>query len=210
MQNQNLLCTRLLQLTRMHNMGQLIRLLGLALTVALTSPLPALSGELGDKLQRADHVLLMRHALAPGIGDPEGYRLDDCSTQRNLNATGVTQAARIGGWLKQQGVVDAQVFSSPWCRCLDTARLLKASPVTPERSLGSFFNEATDGQAATRELEQLIARTKARIGKKPLLLVTHHVNILAYIGENIDSGDMVLARIDGAGKVLSYRRYASP
>jgi phosphohistidine phosphatase SixA len=194
----------------MHNMGQLIRSLAWALTVALAFPLPALSGELGDKLQRADHVLLMRHALAPGIGDPVGYRLDDCSTQRNLNQVGATQAARIGGWLKQQGVASAQVFSSPWCRCLETARLLMAGPVTPERSLGSFFNEATDGQAATRELQQFIARTKAQIGKKPLLLVTHHVNIQAYIGENVDSGDMVLARIDSAGKVLSYQRYASP
>ena len=191
-------------------MVKLMRSLGLALSAALTLRLPVTAGELGDKLQRADHVLLMRHALAPGIGDPEGYRLDDCSTQRNLNQMGVTQAGRIGRWLKQQGVVNAQVFSSPWCRCLDTARLLKAGAVTPERSLGSFFNEATDGQAATRELEQLITRTKALIGKKPLLLVTHHVNILAYIGENIDSGDMVLARIDGAGKVLSYQRYASP
>lgn len=191
-------------------MGQLIRSLGLALIVALALPYPVIAGELGDKLQRADHVLLMRHALAPGIGDPEGYRLDDCSTQRNLNQMGVTQAGRIGGWLKQQGVASAEVFSSPWCRCLETARLLKMGPVTPERSLGSFFNQATDGQAATRELEKLIARTKAQIGHKPLLLVTHHVNIQAYIGENVDSGDMVLARIDEAGKVLSYQRYASP
>ncbi len=191
-------------------MVNLIRSLGLALIVALTAHLPLTAGELGDKLQRADYVLLMRHALAPGIGDPQGFRLEDCSTQRNLNQTGATQAGRIGGWLKQQGVVNAQVFSSPWCRCLDTARLLKAGAVTPERSLGSFFNDATDGQAATRELEKLIARTKAQIGNKPLLLVTHHVNILAYIGENIDSGDMVLARIDSAGKVLSYQRYASP
>ena len=190
-------------------MGQLIRSLAWALLMALTASLPAQSGELGDKLQRADHVLLMRHALAPGIGDPVGYRLDDCSTQRNLNQVGATQAARIGGWLKQQGVVNAQVFSSPWCRCLDTARLLKVGPVAPERSLGSFFNQATDGQATTRELQQFIARTKT-LNKTPLLLVTHHVNIQAYIGENVDSGDMVLARIDSAGKVLSYQRYASP
>jgi phosphohistidine phosphatase SixA len=209
MQNQNHRFTSLFNLTRIHNMGKLISSLGLALIAALTLPFPLIAGELGDKLQRADHVLLMRHALAPGIGDPEGYRLDDCSTQRNLNQVGATQAARIGGWLKQQGVANAEVFSSPWCRCLDTARLLRVGPVTPERSLGSFFNQATDGQAATRELQQFIARTKA-LGKKPLLLVTHHVNIQAYIGENIDSGDMVLARIDGAGKVLSYQRYASP
>ena len=171
---------------------------------------PATAGDLGDKLQRADHVLLMRHALAPGIGDPEGFRLEDCSTQRQLNTTGAAQAGRIGLWLKQQGVADAQVFSSPWCRCLETARLLKAGTVTTERSLGSFFNQASDGQTATRELEALIARTKAQNGKTPLLLVTHHVNILAYIGENIDSGEMVLARIDRTGKVLSYQRYTSP
>ena len=171
---------------------------------------PATAGDLGDKLQRADHVLLMRHALAPGIGDPEGFRLDDCSTQRTLNAAGKVQAARIGLWLKQQGVADAQVFSSPWCRCLETARLLKAGTVSTEPSLGSFFNTASDGQASTRDLQQLIALTKAQIGKKPLLLVTHHVNILGYIGENIDSGEMVLARIDRTGKVLSYQRYTSP
>lgn len=210
MHNQNRQFTPLFHLTRKHNMGKLIRSFGLALIVALTLPFPVIAGELGDKLQRADHVLLMRHALAPGIGDPEGYRLDSCTTQRNLNQVGATQAARIGGWLKQQGVASAEVFSSPWCRCLDTARLLKVGPVTPERSLGSFFNQATDGQAATRELQQFIARTKAQGSKKPLLLVTHHVNIQAYIGENVDSGDMVLARIDSAGKVLSYQRYASP
>jgi len=179
-----------------------------AVMTALAGPLSA--GELGDKLQRPDYVLLMRHALAPGIGDPEGYRLDDCSTQRTLNAAGRAQAGRIGLWLKQQGMASAQVFSSPWCRCLETARLLKAGTVTPEPSLGSFFNTMSDGQASTRELEALIARTKAQMGKKPLVLVTHHVNILAYVGENIDSGEMVLARIDRAGKVLSYQRYASP
>ncbi len=210
MHNQKQHFTPLFHLTRKHNMGKLVRSFGLALIVALTFLLPVIAGELGDKLQRTDQVLLMRHALAPGIGDPSGYQLNDCSTQRNLNQVGATQAARIGGWLKQQGVANAEVFSSPWCRCLDTARLLKVGPVTPERSLGSFFNQATDGQAATRELQQFIARTKARIDKKPLLLVTHHVNIQAYIGENVDSGDMVLARIDSAGKVLSYQRYASP
>jgi phosphohistidine phosphatase SixA len=179
-----------------------------AVIAAFAGPLSA--GELGDKLQRLDHVLLMRHALAPGIGDPEGYRLDDCNTQRTLNAAGKAQAGRIGLWLKQQGVASAQVFSSPWCRCLETARLLKLGTPTTESSLGSFFSSAGDGQTATRDLEALMARTKAQMGKNPLVLVTHHVNILAYIGENIDSGEMVLARIDRAGKVLSYQRYASP
>jgi phosphohistidine phosphatase SixA len=210
MQNQGRLFILLSHINRGHNMGQWFRSIGLALTLIVAPALSVSAGELGDKLQRADYVLLMRHALAPGIGDPEGYRLDDCSTQRTLNAAGKAQAGRIGQWLKQQGVASAQVFSSPWCRCLETARLLKAGTVSPEPSLGSFFNTMSDGKASTRDLEALIARTKAQMGKKPLVLVTHHVNIQAYVGENIDSGEMVLARIDGAGKVLSYQRYASP
>lgn len=84
----------------------------------------ATASELADKLKLPNHALLMRHALAPGTGDPAGYNLADCSTQRNLDAQGRQQATRTGQWLQRQGIQQALVLSSPWCRCKDTANLL--------------------------------------------------------------------------------------
>jgi hypothetical protein len=74
------------------------------------------ASELSDLLKKSDHVLLMRHALAPGVGDPAGYTLQECKTQRNLDSKGREQAHRIGQWLNAQGVKEAMVFSSAWCR----------------------------------------------------------------------------------------------
>ena len=79
---------------------------------------------LASPMTDGQHILLMRHADAPGFSDPAGYRLDQCSTQRNLGEFGKKQAERTGQWLSQQGIESAKVFSSPWCRCVDTATLL--------------------------------------------------------------------------------------
>ena len=76
----------------------------------------AMANELADKLKLPNHALLMRHALAPGTGDPTGYSLTDCNTQRNLNAQGRQQATRIGQWLQRQGIEQAVVLTSPWLR----------------------------------------------------------------------------------------------
>ena len=84
----------------------------------------AQASELSDQLQSPDYVLLMRHTRAPGIGDPANYTLDDCKTQRNLSDEGRKQAVAVGNWLKKQGVQTADVRSSAWCRCKDTAELL--------------------------------------------------------------------------------------
>lgn len=75
-------------------------------------------------LTRGEHVLLLRHALAPGTGDPPGFRIDNCSTQRNLDERGRAQARAIGAWLRSRGVTAMAVYSSQWCRCPETARLL--------------------------------------------------------------------------------------
>lgn len=74
-------------------------------------------------LQRGGVVIAFRHALAPGTFDPEGFRLDDCSTQRNLNDEGRAQARRIGQWFRERNLTPTQVRTSPWCRCVDTAAL---------------------------------------------------------------------------------------
>src|SRR5262245_61953849 len=81
-------------------------------------------------LRAGAHVALMRHADAPGgAGDPPGFRLDDCATQRNLSDKGRADAMQIGRRLKSEGIIIEQILASPWCRCMDTARLLKLGPV---------------------------------------------------------------------------------
>lgn len=169
---------------------------------------PGLS--LAQALARPDHVLLMRHADAPGVGDPAGYRLDDCSTQRNLDAGGRRQAERIGHWLRAQGLPQAVLYSSAWCRCLDTARGLAMGAVQVEPSLNSFFDRPGQAAAQNRALKAFLARTLPAKGSRPLILVTHHVNILELVGENIAPGDMVLVSLGAAGEVSGYRRYPSP
>ena len=102
-----------------------IKLITLLIVGVLTCllALPA-NANLATDLQDGQHVLLMRHADAPGYGDPAGYQLNNCSTQRNLGDKGRKQAVLIGEWLSSQGVKSAKVLSSPWCRCLDTTKLL--------------------------------------------------------------------------------------
>ena len=75
------------------------------------------------RLRSGGVVLAFRHAMAPGTFDPPGFVLEDCRTQRNLSDEGRAQAARIGQWFREQGLTPARVRSSPWCRCLDTARI---------------------------------------------------------------------------------------
>lgn len=176
----------------------------------LLAALGAQASDLAQKLQSADHVLLMRHTLAPGIGDPANYRLTDCKTQRNLSAEGRAHATFTGLWLKKQGVTQAKVYSSPWCRCKDTAALLKFGEATVTPALASFFDDMRQARASQLALEQFIAEQLKTKGNQALILVTHHVNILEFAGENIDSGDMVLARVNARGQMLSYQRVARP
>ena len=172
--------------------------------------LSAHAGELADALRGQRHVLLMRHAYAPGVGDPAGYRLDDCATQRNLDEQGRAQAARTGAWLKRQGVTRALVFSSVWCRCRDTASALALGNVSIEASLASFFDRPDQAGPATDALTQFVARTLQHKNDRALILVTHHVNIRAFMGRDIGSGDMVLVNVDAQGRAVSHVLYPSP
>ena len=165
---------------------------------------------LADKLLSADYVLLMRHAYAPGVGDPPGYSIDRCETQRNLDEQGKRQAVRAGQWLRQQGITHAKVLSSVWCRCQHTAELLGYGPVTIEPSLASFFDTPERAEMQNQAMQRLLVSMAAQANSRPLILVTHHVNILQYVGENIGSGDMVLARFGAQGQVLEYLRISSP
>ena len=165
---------------------------------------------LANDLTDGQHVLLMRHADAPGFGDPAGYVISQCSTQRNLGDYGKRQAKAIGAWLTNQGIQKADVFSSPWCRCLDTANLLNKGSVKIEPSLGSFFDNMSLEKGQTKALGAFIKNELVKSSKTPLILVTHHVNIEAYTGKVVGVGDMVLVKVGKNGEYLSHTIYLSP
>jgi phosphohistidine phosphatase SixA len=183
---------------------------GLLACIAIFGLLQANASELAEALKKSDHVLLMRHALAPGVGDPAGYTLQDCKTQRNLDATGRAQAQKIGQWLKAQGLRDALVFSSAWCRCKETAERLDFGAPVHEPSLNSFFDDMRQGPQSKLSLQKFIAAQLKTKGSKALILVTHHVNIAEFMGENVGSGDMVLVKVNAAGQLQSAKIYPSP
>ena len=165
---------------------------------------------LKNDLQDGQHALLMRHADAPGFGDPAGYIVTQCATQRNLGDYGKRQAKAIGIWLTNQGIQKAEVFSSPWCRCLDTATLLNKGPVKIEPSLGSFFDDMSLEKRQTKALEAFVKNELAKQSKTPLILVTHHVNIEAFTGKVVGVGDMVLVKVNKNGEHVSHTIYPSP
>ena len=170
----------------------------------------AQANDLTEKLQSSEYELLMRHALAPGVGDPANYSLEDCKTQRNLDTVGRDQARYIGEWLKVQGIKAAEVYSSVWCRCKDTAMLIKFNGYKVEPALASFFDNPEKGKESNARLQNFIADKIKLKGRKVLILVTHHVNIFEFIGENIASGDMVLAKVTPKGVATSYQLIPRP
>lgn len=148
-------------------------------------------------------ALLVRHALAPGTGDPVEFSLDDCSTQRNLSAEGRQQAVNMGELFRDSSAgtnIDAiSVFSSAWCRCQETAELLQLGPVSTLASLNSFFADMSTRQDQTDQtqewlLQKLAAVDKATPPHRIFVLVTHQVNITALTGVYPSSGEMVVVR----------------
>ena len=182
----------------------------LMLGFVMTGSFQASASDLSESLKKSDSVLLMRHALAPGIGDPAGYKLQDCKSQRNLDATGRAQAQKTGQWLKAQSVGNALVFTSAWCRCKETAENLAFGTPVLEPSLNSFFDDMRQGPQSNVNLQKFIVGQLKSKGDKALILVTHHVNIAEFTGENVGSGDMVLAKVNSAGKLVSFKIYPNP
>lgn len=152
---------------------------------------------LWSALKTKGHVALLRHALAPGFGDPPGFSLDDCSTQRNLSAEGRAQAERIGNRFRENGIEAAHVASSQWCRCMDTATLLGLGAVEALPLINSFFD--TPGRQA-EQTQGLKAWLTGNAFDKPIVLVTHQVNITAFTGIFPDSGELVVVRIGESGE----------
>jgi broad specificity phosphatase PhoE len=140
-------------------------------------------------------LLLMRHERTePGIGDPEGFRLGDCRTQRNLSSVGRDAARALGQRFRSEQVALAAVYSSAWCRCTDTAALAfdpHYPPHTVWPALNSFFQGRGDGQAQTQAVWQRARRLQA---PENWMLVTHQVNISALTGAYTAMGEVLLTR----------------
>ncbi len=156
---------------------------------------------LWQALRAGGVTALMRHAATnPGIGDPPGFTLEQCATQRNLSDAGRADARAIGAAFTRNKVTPGAVWSSRWCRCLDTARIAFGR-VEPEPSLDSMFND--EGSRSALKLRDLRARLAARRDSTPLVLVTHDVNIRALTGQSLAQGEMLLfTQRDGKLDVL--------
>jgi len=160
------------------------------LLIPMPGQLLASDETLVTRMQEGGAVLMIRHAEAPGTGDPAGFSVDDCRTQRNLSADGRQQAKAIGNWLRAKGIERARVYSSQWCRCLETARLMRVGEVRPLPALNSFYQRPQDR-------EPNIAALRGFLAEQPpdgalLVLVTHQVTISALTGEYTSSGHGVL------------------
>lgn len=134
------------------------------------------------------NVIFMRHALAPGIGDPNNFKIGDCSTQRNLNQVGITQAVLIGKQLKENSIQFDKVYSSYWCRCYQTASLLDIGLVHKFSGLNSIFQNFVPRKETLKKLEQKLFELPS---SSLVIFVTHQVNIQAITKKNVISGGMV-------------------
>jgi phosphohistidine phosphatase SixA len=154
----------------------------------------------------ASEFLMMRHADAPGYSDPANMSLSDCKTQRNLGPSGRQQAQHVGDSLRQRGIKKATVWSSPWCRCIDTASLLGFDPPILKDFLGSFFVQRERSVSQTETLASSLVSWFATKPGTALILVTHQVNIAAYTGQTTASGEVLRIQTQKNGKPESYRR----
>lgn len=150
-------------------------------------------------LAQPGHVALMRHADAPGTGDPAGFKIGDCATQRNLGERGRNQARALGAEFRKRNIVVSQVLTSQWCRARETAELMALGQLVGEpAALNSFFGRPGEREAATAALRRRLAALPADAAT--VVMVTHQVNITALTGVFPRSGEIVVLRraADGA------------
>ncbi|SFR75663.1 Histidine phosphatase superfamily (branch 1) [Marinobacter daqiaonensis] len=143
-------------------------------------------------LRQGQAVLILRHALAPGTGDPAHFQLGDCSTQRNLSQRGREQARAWKPLLAKHGITRARVFTSQWCRSRDTARGMGMGKVTEWPSLNSFFGNRGAADKQTRETRSAVNELQSGL---PVILVSHQVNITRLTGVYPSSNEGVIVRL---------------
>ena len=157
-----------------------------------------------NDLKQGEKIIFIRHALAPGIGDPENFKLNDCSTQRNLDYQGIEQAKKIGLFFSKNNIPIDKVLSSEWCRCKDTAKFAFESFKT-FNPLNSFFSS----KFQKNKEKQMIDLSKYLINwksKKNLILVTHYVVILETLNKAVSSGEIVVVdkNLNLLGSISNY------
>ena len=135
------------------------------------------------------NILFVRHALAPGFGDPQNFDLNECSTQRNLNWKGREQAYRIGENIKEAGIKFIKIYSSQWCRCMETAEYMNLGKITVEPGLNSFFQGIVPKEKTLSKLQERLKSIEAK--HQLVLMVTHQVTITAVTGITVSSGGAV-------------------
>jgi phosphohistidine phosphatase SixA len=186
--------------------------------LALAATLPALTTKLGfaqtaqteeaawAALKAPASIVLFRHALAPGGGDPPGFKAGDCSTQRNLSEEGISQAKRIGQALRDRGVKVQAVWYSEWCRTRDTAQLafpdLREPALRAEPAFNSFFNDRSAEPAQTAAARKMLLAWR---GPGTLVIVTHQVNITQLTDIFPQSGEGVVLQREGSKLVIKGR-----
>ena len=185
-----------------------VRLAILALTTILSLlvgyPSAEAAGDdpLWDLLKGGSQVALIRHAsTVSGVGDPPGFRLGDCATQRNLSEAGREEARRMGAAFRERGIPIGKVLSSRWCRCLDTARLAFGT-VEPWLALDSFFDDRSREAERTQAVRNLAGQPP---GQGNVILVTHQVNITALTGIVPSQGEMVILTPQGGSFTIAGR-----
>jgi hypothetical protein len=171
------------------------RLILLALTFSLLAlsngSANATSDEAAWNALRAGGIAIFRHANAPGVGDPPGMRLDDCSTQRNLDEEGRVQARRIGDAFRSRNIQMGAVLASQWCRATETAELAFPGLVRVEPVFNSFFGDQQAGELQTAAARKLLEGWR---GPGALFVSTHQVNITALTGLAPASGEGIVLR----------------
>jgi phosphohistidine phosphatase SixA len=154
-------------------------------------------GALWAALAKGGHVAMMRHADAPGIDDPPGFRIGDCATQRNLDVAGRTQARRTGEAFRRNNVRVGRVLASEWCRCQETARLLDAGPVETLPALNSLHGRHENAEAQVAAMRRFLD-TLPNDGPS-VVLVSHQATISALTGAYPQSGAIVVLRLKRPG-----------
>ena len=160
-----------------------------ALACAVAAPARADEAAAWAALRAGGVVALMRHGDAPGAGDPPGWRLDDCATQRNLSERGRAEARAAGARLRDARIAIERVLSSPWCRCVETATLAALGPVDVEPAFANAYVLAGERDALRA---RGLAIVRGWRGKGVLLVVSHGENIRALTGENVAPAAIVV------------------
>ena len=142
-------------------------------------------------LKEGKKIVFIRHALAPGNGDPNNFDLKNCSTQRNLNEEGRAQSKKIGDFFKNNNIKIDKVLSSEWCRCKDTAKIAFGKFET-FKALNSFYEErfSKNRSKQIKDLNNYISKWKS---DSNLIIVTHYVVILDILERGTSSGEMIIS-----------------